>query len=178
MCLFYYISKVLITYPGRSVWTLAALNDSLLTHWGRVMHICVSKLTSIVSDNGLSPGWRQAIIWTNAGILLIGPLGTNSSEILIGIRTFWFKKMSSGKWRPFCFGLNVSTSNDHHIYREWEAKDFIRLWIVTLKWKCQHFDEIFISGCTGSCQCPVQPAIKISSKQQFHFNKTVKSNPW
>ena len=37
------------------------------------------------SDNGLSPGWRQAIIWTNAGILLIGPLGTNFSEILIEI---------------------------------------------------------------------------------------------
>ena len=79
---------------------------------GPVTHIRVSKLTtSIVSDNGLSPGRRQAIIWTNAGILLIWPLGTNSSEILIGIRTFWFKKMrlkmSSGKWQPFCLGLNV-----------------------------------------------------------------------
>ena len=47
-----------------------------LTHWGRVTHICVRKLTIIGSDNGLSPGRRQAIIWTNAGILLIGPLGT------------------------------------------------------------------------------------------------------
>ena len=46
------------------------------------------KLTIIGSDNGLSPGRRQAIIWTNAGILLIGPLGTNFSEILIGIQTF------------------------------------------------------------------------------------------
>ena len=33
-----------------------------LTHWGRMTHICVSKLTIIASDNGLSPGWRQAII--------------------------------------------------------------------------------------------------------------------
>ena len=49
---------------------------SLLTHWGRVTHICVGKLTIIGSDNGLSPGRRQAIIWTYAGILLIGPLGT------------------------------------------------------------------------------------------------------
>ena len=56
-----------------------------LTHWGGVMHICVNKLTIIGSDNGLSPGRRQAIIWTNAGILLIGPLGTNFSEILIEI---------------------------------------------------------------------------------------------
>ena len=69
------------------------------------MHISISKL------NGLSPGHRQAIIWTIAGILLIGPLGTNSSEILIEMHTFSFKKMhlnmSSGKWRPFYLGLNV-----------------------------------------------------------------------
>ena len=50
---------------------------TLLTHWSRVMHISVSKLTTIGSDNGLSPGRCQANIWTNAGILLIGPLGTN-----------------------------------------------------------------------------------------------------
>ena len=74
-------------------------------------HICVSKLTIIGSDNGLSPGRRQAIIWTNAEILLIGPLGTKFSEILIEIHTFSFKKMylkmSTGKCRPFCLGLNV-----------------------------------------------------------------------
>ena len=82
-----------------------------LTHWGRVTHIYVSDLTNIGSDNGLSPARRQAIIWTNAGILLIEPLGTNFSEILIGIQIFSFKKMrlkmSSAKWRPFCLGLNV-----------------------------------------------------------------------
>ena len=77
----------------------------VLTHWGRVTHICVSKLTIIGSDYGLSPGRRQAIIWTNAGILLIRPLGTNFSEILIGVQAFSFRKMelkmSSAKWRPF-----------------------------------------------------------------------------
>ena len=51
-----------------------------------MMHICVGKLTIIASDNGLSPGQHQAIIWTNAGILLIGPLGTKLNEILIQIR--------------------------------------------------------------------------------------------
>ena len=84
-----------------------------LTHWGRVTHICVSKLTIIGSDNGLSPDRRQAIIWTNAGILLIGPLGTNFSEIVIEILSFSFTKMrlmvSSTKRRPFCLGLNVFT---------------------------------------------------------------------
>ena len=84
-----------------------------LTHWGRVPHICVSEIIIIGSDNGLSPGRRQAIIWTNAGILLIWPLGTNFREILIEIDIFSCKKMhfklSSGKWRPFCLGLNVLT---------------------------------------------------------------------
>ena len=50
-------------------------------------HICISKLTSFASHNGLSPSWCQAIIWTNAGVLLIGSLGTNFSEILIEIHT-------------------------------------------------------------------------------------------
>ena len=65
----------------------------------------------IGSDNGLLPGRRQAIIWINSAILLIGPLGTNLSEILIEIHAFSFTKMhlktSSGKCRPFCLGLNV-----------------------------------------------------------------------
>ena len=84
-----------------------------LTHWGRVMHICVGNLTTIGPYNVLSPGRRQAIIWTNAGILLIGSWGTNFSEILIGTETFSFKKMhlkmSSAKWRLLCLGLNVLT---------------------------------------------------------------------
>ena len=58
-----------------------------------MMHICISKLTIIGPDNGLLPGRRQAIIWTNTGLLLIGPLETNFSEILIEILTFSFKKM-------------------------------------------------------------------------------------
>ena len=88
--------------------------DTWLTHWGRVTHICVSKLTIIGSDNGLLPDRRQAIIWTDAGLLLIGPLGTNFSEILIEILTFLFKKMrlkvSSAKRWPFCLSLNVLSS--------------------------------------------------------------------
>ena len=56
--------------------------------------------------------------WTNAGILLIRPLGTNFSEILIGNQIFSFTKMylkmSSTKWRPFYLGLNV-------LNREWRC---------------------------------------------------------
>ena len=96
------------------------LSYNLLTHWGRVTHISVNELIIIGSDNGLSPSQRQAIIWTNAGILLIGHLGTYFSEILIRIHTFSFKKMHlkmlSAKWRPFCLGLNVLNSSSRDCY--------------------------------------------------------------
>ena len=76
-----------------------------------VTHMCVGDLTIIGLDNGLSPGQRQAIIWTNAGLLLIGTRGTNFNEILIKIHEFSFKKihlkMSSGEWRQFCLGLKL-----------------------------------------------------------------------
>ena len=64
----------------------------VLTHWGWVTHICISKIIIVGSDNGLSPDRHQAIIWANAGILLIGPLETNFNESLIEIYTFSFKK--------------------------------------------------------------------------------------
>ena len=72
-------------------------------------HICVGSLTIIGSDNGLSHGPREAIIWTNAGILSIGPLGTNYSGILFEIHAFSSRKSiwTSAKWSPFCPGFNV-----------------------------------------------------------------------
>ena len=77
----------------------------------------------IGSDNGLSLGRRQAIIWANAGMLLIGPLGTGFREMLIGIQIFSFTKMRmkmlSAKWRPFCPGLDVLT----HYFRWLNAKE-------------------------------------------------------
>ena len=50
--------------------------------------ICVSKLVIIGLDNGLLPGQHQPIVWTNAGLLLITPLGSNFSEILIDFYIF------------------------------------------------------------------------------------------
>ena len=92
-------------------------------------HICVGKLTIIDSDNDLSPGRRQAIIWTNAGILLIGSLGTHFNEILICIQTFSIKKMhlkmASAKWRPFCLGLNVLSllmADNRELYHAFRLK--------------------------------------------------------
>ena len=74
-------------------------------------YICVRELNIIGSGNGLSPGRRRASIWTSAGILSTWPSGTNFIEMSIEIHTFSLKKMhlklSSGKGRPFCLGLNV-----------------------------------------------------------------------
>ena len=66
---------------------------SLFNSFKQVKHMCVVHLIIIHSDNGLLPGLRQAIIWNNAGILLIRPLGTNLSETLIEIDTFSFTNM-------------------------------------------------------------------------------------
>ena len=102
--------------PNIVIWMSCYL---FFTHWDRVMHICADKLTIIGSDNGLLPGRRRGITWTSAVILLIGRLGTNFSEMLIGIQTFSFKKMrwkiSSGKWQPFCLGLDVLIPTCHDL---------------------------------------------------------------
>ena len=70
------------------------------------------------SDNGLSPIWRQAIIYTNDGSLSIGPLGTNFTEILIKILNSSFTKMhlkiSSAKWRPFYPGGDELTESNRN----------------------------------------------------------------
>ena len=60
-------------YPGQCKTTLRLFPDCDYdsTHWGRVTHICVSKLTIIGSDNSLMSSRCQAIIWTNAGIFLM-----------------------------------------------------------------------------------------------------------
>ena len=119
---------IIWTNDGLAYWCIyASLRLNELTHWGRATHICISKLTIIGSDNDLSPGRRQAIIWTNDGILLIGHLGTNFSEILSKIHTFSFKKMqlktSSAKWRPFYLGLNELK---HCCFMEWNHPIFLQ----------------------------------------------------
>ena len=61
--------------------------------------------------NSMSPGRRQAIIWTNATILLVGLLPTHFSECFIEIQTLSLKKiilrMLSVKCCRFRLGLNI-----------------------------------------------------------------------
>ena len=104
-----------LTHVNKGVQGLVLPNNKILwglitaelTHWSQETRICVSKLTIIDSNNGLSVGRCQAIIWTNAGILFIEILGTNFSEILSKIGTKMHLEILSAKYRPFCLSLNV-----------------------------------------------------------------------
>ena len=104
---------------GREKNVLDAMTSSCYLQKKTASWFC-SKVNHIGSDNGLSPSRRQAIIWTNAGILLIRPLRTNFNETLIAIHTFSFKKMhlkmSSANRRPFCLGLNVLSHTDRSVW--------------------------------------------------------------
>ena len=117
-------------------------------------HICVSKLTSINSDNGLSPGRGQAIIWTNAEYLLIRTCGTNFSEIISSIHKFSFKKMHlkmSTKWRQHGFSLNVLSVRNMTLMIPyfknqvmWEilnkiGTDSLETWFYDLLFQWRHF---------------------------------------
>ena len=69
-------------YFFRSVFKYYLENEQSITlaHWSRVVYICVSNINTIGSNNGLSPDRCQAVIWSHAGIFLIGPLGTQFNE--------------------------------------------------------------------------------------------------
>ena len=132
-----------------------------LTHWGRVTYICVGKTTIIGSDNGLSPCRRQAIIWTNAGILLIGTLGTNFSENSIEILTFSFTKMrlkiSSGNRRPFCLGLNV-------LRLGWVFTSHSFTWMKIRKFNC---DSAYVGQWKGPMCCAFNTLVFIIAFEYF-----------
>ena len=83
------------------------------------MHICIGKLTIIGSDDGLSPGWRQAIIWTNAGILLTEPFVTNFRGFLIEN-----SNIENTSENVICkmlpFRLSLITALDYYKQARWE----------------------------------------------------------
>ena len=112
---------------GVSVIKMTINDRQRLTHWGRVMHMCVGNLTIIGSDKCLLPYLHQTIIWTNTAILQIRTccnivnltLRNGGSEILNEIYTTSLKKMqlklsSEKRWpflsRPQCVdAVKVST---------------------------------------------------------------------
>ena len=79
-----------------------------LTHWGRVTHICVSKLAIIAPDVAWSAPSHNLNQWWN----IVNSNHRNKRQWkLKRNHIFSFKKMhlkiSAAKWRPFCLGLNV-----------------------------------------------------------------------
>ena len=124
---------------------------AIVTHWGWVTYICVGNLATFGLDNGLSPGWCQAIIWSNAGILLIEPLRMKFREIFITIITFSFMKMflkvSSIKWQSFCISLNVLDIYDHFRKvircRDVVMKLFQWRWIIIMSWHLHEWSLCF-----------------------------------
>ena len=138
-------------------------------------YVSVNEAT-IESDDGWSPVWHQAIIWTNAGILSHnGPLGTNLSGILIEIQTFSFKKMCfkmlSARWQPFCLSLNVLIMPVYHIVSYWMVwwwvRNSIKLQLISIltlvviiskttnfiEWKHQNFFIIPFEIATRDTRC-------------------------
>ena len=81
---------------------------------------------------GAKPAWCQAIIWTNAGMSLIGTLGTNFSEVVIIIQAFSFRKMHlkvpSAKWQIFFLGFNVLSCAGKCLNVQWHNE--VILWEV------------------------------------------------
>ena len=138
--------KLVINKMSAHLFRLQYVKGSSWSQWTRVTHICVSKLTIIGSDNGLSPRRRQTIIWTNVAILAIWRQRTYISEILFKIQKFPLKKMhlnmSSAKWRPFCLGLNVLKIS--------RAASTLPCWGSTR----QAFDVVFTSLISVSRQLP------------------------
>ena len=102
--------------------------------------MCVSKLTSIGPDNGLAPMTRQAIIWTDAGILFIEPLGTHFSKISIEIHIFSFKK---------------TPSHYHHcanfIWRHWTYEMPVRYNLSSVRVTSSIFSQLSIIQYVGLC---------------------------
>ena len=134
------------------------------------------KLQLIGSDNGLWPDQCQPIIWTNAWILLTGPLGTNFSEILIKIYTFSFNKMylkmSSGKWGQFFLSLYVLRS-------QWPVTYELNV-NVSIPPPPHIHTEISFSNhtrfCIGHGSCAAMAYAKFCSDWTANNGNTVKSN--
>ena len=158
-----------------------------LIHWGWVMHICISKLTVIGSDNGLSSDRPQAIIWTNAGIVLIQIFGTNFSEILSKIHTFPFKKMHLQNtvcergtillWHPCVNSLKLCEAYMH----EWTGSslEYVTWW--------HHWMETFsalLAICAGNSpvagEFPAQRPVTQSFDVSFDLclNKRLSKQSW
>ena len=139
-----------------------------LSHWGVMTYICISKITTIGTDVGLSPGLHQTIIWTNAGIL-IGPLGTNFSETVISTHTFSSKKMhlknavykmASISSRTQCVKANIF----------YDSSQGLEIWLMDFLPQTYWFPMIWRFRCTIWSKCMRKGKRKKEIPQTFNAN--------
>ena len=126
----------------------------MLTHWGRVTYICVGNLTIIGSDNGLSPGRRQAIICTNPGIYVNWTLRQNNRNANILIQENALEnvvsEMASILSRPQC--VKAHTRSRY----AWQRQGNQRRWGLrtnrdrevcrVIIWNCRHLAKYFVKS--------------------------------
>ena len=122
-----------------------------LTHWGRLRHIYVSKLTIIGSDKGLSPGRRQAFILTSAGVFLTDR-AINAEFFVVGPNLLLNKQYRSqhgplcmylrgvGDWR--CLEHIAAGTNQPPCRRRHFQMHF-------LEWKYLNLDTILVKSLTS-----------------------------
>ena len=103
------------TYTPRQILTAFCQKVSLFEGFVRILHVCFiwTAMQCYRCQYSDPKGYGQISLIHNTWMM---SLGTNFSEILNKIHTFPFKKMylkiSSGKLRPFCLGLNVLMGNN------------------------------------------------------------------
>ena len=120
-----------------------------LTHWGRVTHICVSKLAIIGSDNGLSPSatihyqnqWWNNVNWTTRNKLQWNFNGNSYTvrEITKSSSTFsatnissnivWLLQLHDTIQTKSYFGTKFSSI----YFAKWEKRLVFRLSFVNLQ---------------------------------------------
>ena len=129
-------------------------------NWGRVTHICVSKLCHHLSRRWLvacsAPSHHLGQSWLIVNWILC----INFSEILIERQTFSLKKtylkISSAKWRPSCLGLNVLTLRQiwptHQTFQHvtWgQSVYFLRWWLTPQDFMCD-FAKMILNAWVNS----------------------------
>ena len=147
---------------------------SYITHWGRVTHICVGKLTNICSDNGLSPARRQSIIWTNAWDIVNWTLRNKlqwnfnrNSNIFIHENAFEnvVCEMASILSRPQC-------DNQHQDYTVWRRKVRCHFPVIHIHKHCYTIKTVLCKSVTWLNFGRMKPSTGPLSDLRYMYSRT------
>ena len=101
-------------------------------------------LLTVGEDNGFAPGWHQVIIWTNVGILLIWPLGTNFNKIF-NRNSYIFKKIHL-KMSPGKMANILSRPQYVKSHRKWSINCMVSICIYIVDWSIEHLYFLFLTS--------------------------------